>query len=695
MNFRELKIKESYDSVRDDVYADFFSYVLESSQEVRRFGGSFNSENFVTIAQGMGQFIRNDGHMKLLLFSNLLEQDILAINQGLKTEDDLVLKNWIEDWSSVSKKFVSDHTKALAWMLRNNYLEIRIIKITDKNGQQVSHEQIKHIAKTQETNGFFIGSGDDEVLNFVGNLEYVEDEDDYSHITTFKSWSDGQSDYCNENFGNFMDLWDGEKTEYVQNIYFQSFPLGASVKEKLIEISPNSKSDITLERPFSLRPYQENAVNLWADNQFQGIFEMATGTGKTRCAVGAIKKLESEVGNFLIVIVVPSDPLALQWKEELEKWGIKSAMTLKKTVGKWKEEVLDYVRTSNTSPSKKYCIITSYKTYSNIEFKNLLFENSKSIFLIADEVHNAGAENAKDGLVDGYNFKLGLTATLNRYFDDDGTALIKKFFSDAVFRYTIKDGIREGFLCPYRYHVIPIDLDEKEYDEYKKESKTMGTNYKERFNDSLKMQKYLRASERRANIIKNASAKLDAVKTIFKERNDMSYGLMYCNPGQIDDVRELCTNNSPNPIHVRKITEKNTPTRKERQVIIDAMIRGDYHALLAIKILDEGWDCPELRYCILMASSGNDKEYVQRRGRILRKFSGVYPNGDKKTRADIYDLCVIPDISGFSDDEVAMEVALAEKEFKRMRQISDSSENPENCDSIIKNFYKQISKSSS
>ena len=150
MKFRQLEIKEFYDSVRDDVYVDFFSHVLEHSEEVRRFGGSFDSKNFVTIAQGMGHFIRNDGQMKLLLFSNLLESDVLAINQGLKTEEDLVLKNWIDDWNSIPKKFISDHAKALAWMLKNNYLEIRIIKITDGNGKQVSYKQIEHIIYLRE-----------------------------------------------------------------------------------------------------------------------------------------------------------------------------------------------------------------------------------------------------------------------------------------------------------------------------------------------------------------------------------------------------------------------------------------------------------------------------------------------------------------------------------------------------------------
>ena len=118
MKFKELHVKKFYDSVRDDVYADFFSYVLEYSEKVMRFGGSFDSKNFVTIAQGMGHFIRNDGSMKLLLFSNLSEEDILAINQGLKTQEDLALKNWIADRDSISKKFILDHSKALAWMIK-------------------------------------------------------------------------------------------------------------------------------------------------------------------------------------------------------------------------------------------------------------------------------------------------------------------------------------------------------------------------------------------------------------------------------------------------------------------------------------------------------------------------------------------------------------------------------------------------
>ena len=693
MKFNELHIKEFYDSVRDDVYVDFFSYVLEHSEEVRRFGGSFTSKHFVTIAQGMGHFIRNDGRMKLLLFSNLSEDDILAINQGLKTEEDLFLKNWISDWSNISEKFISDHTKALAWMLKNDYLEIKIIKITEKNGKQISYNQIENIAKTQETNGFFIGSGDDQVINFVGKLDYVKDENDYSHITTYKSWSKGQQDYCEQNFVAFMNLWNGEKIEFIQNFYFQSFPLEKSIEEKLVEISPKSKKDIVLERPFSLREHQQKAVEKWTENQFNGIFEMATGTGKTRCAIGAIKKLESTISGFIVVIVVPSDPLGIQWKEELEKWGYRVTLTMGKPPKKWIQDVQDFTRLSNNSSGKKFCIITSYGTYTNEKFKNSIFINSKNIFLIADEVHHSGADKAKGGLDDRYTFRLGLTATLNRYFDDDGTHLIKKFFSDIVFEYKISDGIKDGFLCPYDYHVIPVELNELEYQSYRKESITMCANYKERYNDAIKMERYLRAAERRANIVKNASSKLDALKIIIQNRKNMSYGLIYCNPGQIDEVQEICMKNSPDPIYVRKITERNTPTRKERQIIIDAMIKGDYDALLAIKILDEGWDCPELKYCILMASSGNDKEYVQRRGRILRTFSGTYPDGGKKTHAEIYDLCVIPDISNFSIDEVTMEISLAEKEFKRMKQISDSSRNPEDTNYIINKFLKKLKNS--
>ena len=490
-----------------------------------------------------------------------------------------------------------------------------------------------------------------------------------------------------------MDLWDGDKIEFVQNYYFQSFPLEESIKEKLVEIAPNSKNEIVLERPFSLRPPQQMAVDKWAENQFNGIFEMATGTGKTRCAIGALKKLESEVDEFLIVIVVPSDPLGIQWKEELEKWGYKATLTMGKSPSKWIQDVNDFTRLANISSDKKYCIITSYNTYSNEKFKNIIFDKSKKIFLIADEVHHSGADKARDGLDSRYIFKLGLTATLNRYFDDEGTEVIKKFFSGVVFEYDISDGIRDKVLCSYKYHIIQVDLNEKEYKKYRLESKTMGTNYKDRFNDTVKMEKYLRAAERRANVVKNASSKLDAFKTIIQTRKNMNYGLIYCNPGQIDEVQEICLKNSPDPIYVRKITEKNTPTRKERQVIIDGMIKEDYEALLSIKILDEGWDCPELKYCVLMASSGNDKEYVQRRGRILRQFSGTYPNGEKKIRADIYDLCVIPNISGCPRDELDMEIALAEKEFKRMKQISDFSEEPEECDLIIKKFLKQIKKS--
>ena len=144
MKFQDLGIKHAYDSVRDDLYADFFSPVLSISYECKRLGGNFTSKNFLKIAQGLRHFIeKEDGVMKLVVLPNFSKEDIKAINNGLKNEDDVLLENWIKDYDEIEDEFIQDHTKALAWMLKKQHLEIKIItnKVTNKV-QKICHMRI-------------------------------------------------------------------------------------------------------------------------------------------------------------------------------------------------------------------------------------------------------------------------------------------------------------------------------------------------------------------------------------------------------------------------------------------------------------------------------------------------------------------------------------------------------------------------
>jgi superfamily II DNA or RNA helicase len=687
MRFRDLDIQPIYDSVRDDLYADFFSPVLSNSVECMRVGGTFTSKTFLKIAQGMKDFIMNDGRMKLVLLPNFSKKDLDAINSGLKDESNVLLENWIEEYSQIEEKFVKDHTKALAWMLKKEYLEIKIVKITDSNGKIVRLEDLKNISLLKQQIGIFCGIGNKEFITFRGNLDYDENTD-YSRITTYRYWDSSEEKYCNEDYAAFERFWEGDKFEYVKNYTFQSISIPKALKENLIQIAPEEKSGINLERPLTLRKMQKEAIGKWQNNNFNGIYEMATGTGKTRAAIGSIKKLEDENEKFITIIVVPTDTLGVQWKNELEKWDYKTTLTMKNP--NWKQDIQDLILLHHKNKINNLCVVTSYSTFANYEFQEILLATETSKFLIADEVHHIASPYAQNGLMTDYKFRLGLTATLKRYFDEPGTKIITDFFHGVVFKYTMSQAIKDGHLCKYKYHIREVDLTEEEYLKYHSETLNMAKLYNKIEKDFEIFEKYQRAAERRANIIKSAFNKFKKLNEIINKRKKLDFALIYCNHDQIDHVQKILNDHKPRSIFNRKITEKDTPTREEKEQVFRGMLKGDYDVILAIKILDEGWDCPEIKTCILMASSGNEKQYIQRRGRVLRPFKETYHDGSHKPFAEIYDLCVLPNIPDGSDEDVNdMEQKLAAKELVRMEIMAESSMNSYYCNKIILKMRKK------
>ena len=557
-------------------------------------------------------------------------------------------------------------------------------------------ENIEKIRKLRQKIGIFRGEGKDEFITFRGNLDYEAEGSDYGHIEVSRYWeSDDEQDECDKDWEEFEKFWnDEEEFEYIPNYKFQSVLLPDALKQNLVQVAPESKSEINLARPFSLYPIQREAVVKWKENKFHGIYEMATGTGKTRTAIGSIKELEKEDEKFITVVVVPTDTLGTQWKEELERWQYKTVLTMKNT--NWKTSIEDLITAYSGNRIKNACIVTSYTTFANYVFQDLLTKECGTDikkFLIADEVHHIGAPDALNGLpplasID-YDFNLGLTATLKRYFDDVGTDFIKNYFHGVVYTYTMAQAIKDGILCKYKYHMLEVDLTKEEHVEYQAESITMAQWYTKSKKDPVADAQYQRAAERRADIVKSAHRKLEKLNEIMNEQDKFNFGIIFCNHGQIDQVQTILNNHKPRPIFSRKITHRATPNRKEKEEILHGLLKQDYDVILGINMLDEGWDCPEVKNCILMASSGNEKQYIQRRGRVLRPFTDgklpiLYPDGSTKEFAEIYDLCVMPDIPPNSAEEVRdMELGLAKKELVRMETMAETAMNYDECEKFI------------
>lgn len=676
MNFRLLDLKEEYNSISDDVYRDFFNKILSKTKRYARIGGAFTSKNFAACADGLQDFIQNDGNMDLVLLPTFSSEDIDAINKGVVGPEQIIEENWIKDFSEIKDKFVQDHTKALAWMLANGYLTIKIVFPVYYDGKIVPTSELEKINIFKRKTGIF-WSKDYDVITFSGNIDFDDKMfGEYYYFRVYRGWDESEKKFVDDDYEEFQKFWEGKQVEG-SHFSLKTISLPVAIKEKLIQISPKSKSEINLYKSPKLRPYQEIAIKKWIDNKKRGIFEMATGTGKTFTAIGCIQEIAKTTESFLVVIVCPFDNLERQWNNELSKWELDSFVTSKDT--KWHQKIRDTVAIlesgKQTGPN---IIITSYATFHSEKFVDIINNCKIPTMLIADEVHNAGSAENLRGLTPSYPIRLGLSATLKRYFDDEGTSILQNFFGDTVFTLDLKQAIENKFLVGYYYYPIYVDLVEDEYTEYKILTAKMARLWNAKDFESIQALDIIR--NQRAKIIRDAKNKLKVFEELINKNQNIKYTLVYCSENQMNSVKNILNNVRPKPIINREITSDNPKDPLERMQILKDLANEKYAVIVANRVLDEGADIPEAKNCIILASTGNPKQFIQRRGRVLRQFDGTYPDGSKKTHATIFDVLVIPEISqDYTDDEIKVERQIVKSQLDRQQVMAEIAINRDDC----------------
>ena len=674
MNFRDdVMLKPEYDSIHDDIYDDFFNRVLRISKNYNRIGGNFTSKNLAFCAEGLQEFLQHDGHMKLVLVPEFTPEDLESINKGVKNAHDVISECWISDFSEVKDKFVEDHTKALAWMLANDYLEIRIVVPVDRHGTVLPKSSLKDSQVFRRKTGIFWDSGG-ESISFSGNIDFDDPMfGQYSHFRVYRSWDPSEMKYLENDYEEFFRYWDGHPID--SDVALKTIGLPDAVRDHLLRIAPKSKSEIRLANTPRLRPYQKAAIDRWFENDCRGVFEMATGTGKTFTAIGCLDRLHKQEGNLMAVIVCPFDNLERQWQTELAKWGLESMVTSRNP--KWNQNMRDRLATLELNGRVNMSVvITTYKTFCTEKFTNIVENSDIPLLLIADEVHNAGAPTYVDGLSKAYRHRLGLSATFDRYFDEQGTGILKEFFGGTVYELGLKEAIEKGFLVGYYYHPIPVALSDDEEERYRAYTRTIARLWNsETPNDKER----LRLEQiNRSRVIQNAESKMDKFKSwVDKHGDDIKYHLIYCSEKQMQQVKKILDKAD---VINREVTANNPSDPTKRAEIIRQLNDGLYGAIVANRVLDEGADIPSAKTCVILASTGNPKQFIQRRGRVLRKFSGKYGDGSRKEHATIYDFMVIPDMSdGYTEDEVGIEQQIVAPQIKRLEHMGQIAINRKSC----------------
>lgn len=432
------------------------------------------------------------------------------------------------------------------------------------------------------------------------------------------------------------------------------------------------------------RSIQINAYNTWISNGKKGVFAMATGSGKTVTALNCLRKQYKENGYYKAIIVVPTQALAVQWEKEAKAFNFQNIISTH-TDKDWKNTLSRYTTRSLLDQSKSIIIITTYATFNRKDIQQFInkVKGLETFMYVADEAHNIGSPSSLKHLPHNIQWRIGLSATPERIYDDIGSEKLYEFFNsrppEYTYRYTMKQAIEENILCHYDYYPIFVELTDSEMEEYEYISTQL-----RKFIDS-DTGKYRPEAEKlllkRKRIIHKAENKKVAISNLLedlKQKRKLDYTFVFVPEGYEPDYSERDSYNiDQEDIHIideyaQMFKDQGYSYHKyisgldDAPGILKSFAEGDIQILLSMKCLDEGVDIPRAEHAIFCSSTGNPRQFVQRRGRVLRKSKG-------KDMAKIWDFIVTP--PNVMNDSIGIERNIFISEVKRIVNFAALADN--------------------
>lgn len=702
---------------------EFFNNALKNSYLFDLELGYFNSAAINVLSFAFATFIRNGGIMRMAINHIVTEKDKQTIEAGEQgnIEPPLDITN-IEELCKGLDEYGEHFFRCLAYLIQEHRIVIKIIRPKGTNG--LAHTK-RGMFSDGDTIVSFSGSANFTLGGFINNREEItlsfstspdpliqkriaNRKDDFNKLMSgldesveYLSTADLES-ALSERYGKqeIEDLLDVEKK---LKEYKKEHADNSAIIFDEIDGSFRGKPCFPYGNP---RNYQQQACIKWKNNKQKGLFAMATGTGKTLTSLNCLLRIYKVYGYYKAVILVPTITLVNQWEQECKRFLFSQIVKISSKNRLWRQE-LDALKAKETfnlsgiEPS--YIIISTYASFAreNVFYDLMSFPSKamKQTLLIADEAHNMGAGRILDRL-DGIKYlrRIGLSATPERQFDEKGNRALLEFFGcrndEYTFEFSMQEAIEKGYLCRYEYYPHLVQLTDNEMNEYLRISQQLYKFFNHEdggFPASSSDDICMRLLLKRKRVIHKAANKEDIFRTIvqqrYKEKGDLKYTLVYVPEGNhpddyeadrfieaesvlddneadriIDTYTEIVRNISPTTT-----VKKFTSGIKERNSVLEDFASGRLEVLTSMKCLDEGVDVPRSELAIFCASTGNPRQFIQRRGRILR-------NHPDKHKAVIHDLVVAPVVSS-SDECFAMEQSLLRNELKRVRDFATMSEN--------------------
>ncbi|MBE9046926.1 DNA phosphorothioation system restriction enzyme [Pleurocapsales cyanobacterium LEGE 10410] len=438
----------------------------------------------------------------------------------------------------------------------------------------------------------------------------------------------------------------------------------------------------TFPDDLSLRKYQHLAVANWLENKGRGTLKMATGSGQTIIALAIATELYQQIGLQVLLIVCPYRHLVNQWSRECQKFNLKPVVAMTR-VDNWQGELSNQLYNLSSNPQSFLTIIATNSTLIGEGFQSQLKYFPAKTLIVGDEAHNLGSSRIESSLPRNIGLRLALSATPERQYDELGTEALFDYFGSIIQpEFTLADAIKQGALAHYLYYPVFVKLTASEALSYAKLTQRIGwsLNKNPSFQDNDNLTSLL---TRRSRLIATAANKLDCLQEIMASRLHTSYTLFYCGDGSLaDDTRQIdaVTHLLGNKLGYRVNTYTTDTPLAERERLRRQFESGELQGLVAIRCLDEGIDIPAIKTAIILASSSNPRQFIQRRGRILR------PHPDKN-RATLFDTIVIP--PSLDRETWEIEKNLLRKELQRFLTFAELADNAEEAIAQLLSLQKR------
>ena len=712
MSLKDSCIKSEYRSLIDNVVQDFYVPLLKEAVTYRRAVGFFSSSSLVDISKGIAAIAKRRGKIQLVASPYLSDEDIEAIRNGYEKRNVIIENALLSQLSDENMDFYSmERLNLLANLIAEGILDIRIAYTEDDRGIGMYHEKMGIIEDAEGNKVAFSGSMNESSTAMSINYETID---------VFRSWGDEfEANQAQLKENAFVSIWNDTEP----NIHVLEFP---SISQALIDKYKKKRSsfdidelqffDVPIKRKnvsgkrigaripkdISLYEYQKEAIVSWTGENYRGIFDMATGTGKTLTGLGAVSKLSEDVCDELSVFILcPYQHLVEQWVEDIVKFNIKPIIGYSASPQKdWKKRLQKAIKDQKFRKDKSFfCFVTTNATFSSKFVQDIIEEIKTPILLMVDEAHNVGAKTYAKLLDDRFQYRLALSATLDRHRDEEGTAALYNFFGRKCIEYTLERAIREDKLTPYKYYPIVVYLNEDELATYEYYTQEISKCIIKDKNGKTKLNSYGETLViKRSRVIAAAAQKLDALRREIAPYKNKNSILVYC--GATNVINENADRSETDEGDIRQITavtrilgnEFDMSVAKftadesmdERNQIKANFSKGErLQVVVAIKCLDEGMNIPGIRTAFILASTTNPKEYIQRRGRVLRKSAG-------KNFAEIYDFVTLPrpldDVYSLTKEAASKDLALVRNELERIKEFGKLAMNSMDSHDLIWNI---------